>query len=187
MQAGARVLLVGKRMRSLEHLGGQLRERGMVVRAQTDTSEVRLLPESEKYDAVVLSRAMRSSGVERLLATLKSMNPDVQVVHALAPLDPVIVAQVEQAVVTPDPTSRITANAMFEIGNSRVVLMLRGDAAVEVGMYRLDGVYRAQHIPVYHGALSGGRHNLPIVRRVGSGERYLVVRADGEATVHPAM
>lgn len=187
MQAGARVLLVGKRMRALEHLGSQLRQRGMIVREQTDTRDVRLLPESTGYDVAVISRGMRRSAVERLVATLKRMNPSVRVVHALAPLVPVIVAQVEQAVSTPDPSKRITADATFEIANSRVVLVLRETTHVEVGLHRLDALYRAQHIPVYAGELTRGRHNLPIVRRVGAGERYVVVRAGDETTVHPGM
>lgn len=187
MQAGARVLLVGRRMRALEHLGGELRERGMVVREQTDSREVRLLPDSPGYDAVVISRGMRRSAVETLVSMLKGMNPDIRVIHALTPLVPVTVAQVEQAIATPAPANRITAEAMFEIANSRVVLILRDTAVVEVAMHRLDGLYRAQHIPIYEGELSRGRHNLPIIRRVGPGERYVVVRADDETTVHPAM
>lgn len=187
MQAGARVLLVGRRLRSLELLGGLLRDRGMTVREQTDTHNIRLLPESSGYDVVVISRGMRRSAVERLVTALKGMNPAVHVVHALTPLMPVIVAQVEQAVLTPEASARIAAEAMFEIANSRVVLILREPAVVEVGLHRLDAVYRAQHIPVYAGDLSRGRHNLPIVRRVGPGERYVVVRADGETSVHPAM
>lgn len=187
MRVGAQVLLVGKRMRSLLHLGDLLRQRGMVVREQTDSHEVRLPPESDGYDAVFLSRGLRRSAVERLITTVKQLNADVRVIHALTPLIPVMLAQVEQEMAAPGSSSRVTAEATFEIANNRVVLILRETADVEVDMHRLDGLYRAQHIPIYEGELTQGRHNLPIIRRVGPGERYVVVRADGQTTVHPAM
>lgn len=187
MQVGAQILLVGKRMRSLEHLGDLLRQRGLVVREQTDARDVRLLPDSTGYDAVFLSRGLRRSAVERLISTVKQLNANVRVIHALTPLIPVMLAQVEQAIGPSAASGRITAEATFEIANNRVVLILRESAVVEVALHRLDGLYRAQHIPVYAGELTQGRHNLPIIRRVGPGERYVVVRAGGQTTVHPAM
>jgi hypothetical protein len=180
----ARVLLVGKRARVLADLGRELRHTGLHVREETDPEQAAVSVDGAAVDVVVLGRAFTGARRGRLIERLRDANPRLKVVDGMAPVTAVLVAQVHEALTAPSRDARVVADAAFEPASNRVVLMLRRPARIGVTLHRLDPIYRAHVTPVFSGPLDRGRQHLPLARRAGRGERFLVVEADGEVTVH---
>ncbi|NDL58548.1 hypothetical protein [Phytoactinopolyspora mesophila] len=180
----ARVLLVGKRARVLEELGRSLQHLGMEVVQETDLARARDVIDGSMVDVLALGRAVRGAKREELVVALRAQNPRLKVVDGLAPIPPLLVAQVQEAVSTPPSDTRIVGSATYEQGINRVVLIMRRSAEVGIMLHRLDPLYRIHQTPIFAGRLGDGRQNIPIGRKIGRGERFLVVRADQETTVH---
>ncbi len=180
----ARVLLVGKRARVLADLGRELRIAGLLVREETHADRAEVSVDGAPADVVVLGRAVSGGRRGRLIERLREANPRLKVVDGMAPVTAVLVAQVHEALTAPSRDARLVADAAFEPASNRVVLMLRRPARIGVTLHRLDPLYRAHVTPVFSGPLDRGRQHLPLARRVGRGERFLVVEADAEVTVH---
>jgi hypothetical protein len=180
----ARVLLVGKRARVLEELGRSLQHLGMEVVQEKDLARPMDFIDGSMVDVLALGRAVRGAKREELVVALRAQNPRLKVVDGLAPIPPLLVAQVQEAVSTPPGDARAVANATYEQGINRVVLIMRRSAEVGIMLHRLDPLYRIHQTPIFAGRLGDGRQNIPIGRKIGRGERFLVVRADQETTVH---
>jgi hypothetical protein len=178
-----RVLLVGKRARILDHLADALTRLGLHVREETDVERARQVNGSH-VDVVAVGRAIRASQKDTLIRSLRAQNPRLRVVEGLAPITPLLVAQIEEALTAPARDVRVVGSAALEMVNRRVVVTLRRPAESRVDLHRLDLLYRAHEMQVYRGPLERGRNYLPLKGRFHRGERYLVVRAAGETSVH---
>ena len=181
-----RVLLVGKRARILDQLADELTRLGLHVREETDLDRAQAQIDGATIDVVAVGRAIKPSQRDRLVQALRARNPRLRVVQGLAPITPLLVAQVEEALTSPGPDARIVGNATLEAVNARAVIMLRRAAETTVDLHRLDMLYRAHEDRVYAGPLERGRNFVPVGRKFHRGERYLVVRASGQTSVHPA-
>ena len=184
MATTGRVLLVGKRARVLNQLAEALRHEGMTVKQETELDEVDRRVDASTIDVVALGRGVRGSRREAIVKALRARNPSLRVVDGLAPITPLLVAQIEEALSTPVGESRIVSSASIEPGDRRISLRLRRPANVTVDLHRLDPLYRAHRERVHDGPLSPGRHILPTKGRVTAGERFIVVHADRQTTVH---
>jgi hypothetical protein len=178
------VLLVGKRVRVLDELGSALRQAGMVVREETDLERVRSGVDGSSVDIVALGRTLSSAKRDRMITSLRAQNPSLRVVQGMAPIPSLVVAQIQEVVTASNRDIRIVGAAAYDNSDNSIVLILRRAAHVDVTLHRLDPLYRVHRIDVYTGVLDKGRQSLPLGRRVGRGERFLVVQADRETTVH---
>ena len=183
MATTGRVLLVGKRERVLDRLAEALRAEGLLVSEETDFDRVRTI-DGSSIDVLALGRAVTGARREGLVAALRARNPGLRVVDGLAPITPLLVAQVQEALTTPGVDSRIVAAAGVEIADRSVAISLRRPADVTVVYHRLDALYRAHEQQLHSGPLGRGNHWFPVKGTVTRGERFLVVRADGQTTVH---
>lgn len=179
-----RVLLVGKRARILDQLADSLVQLGLHVREETDVERARTQVDGATVDVVAVGRAIKASHRDALVRTLRAKNPRLRVVEGLAPITPLLVAQIEEALTAPAREVRLVGTAALEMINRRVVVTLRRAAEARVDLHRLDLLYRAHEMQVYRGPLERGRNYLPISGRFHRGERFLVVRAGGETSVH---
>lgn len=184
MATTGRVLLVGKRARVLDQLADALRNEGLHVREETDVDRVRTHVDGSTVDVLALGRALTGARRESLVAALRAKNPALRVVDGLAPITPLLVAQVQEALTSPGIESRIVAATGVEVADRTVAISLRRRADVTVVYHRLDALYRAHEQQLHSGPLERGRHWFPVKGSVTRGERFVVVRADGQTTVH---
>jgi hypothetical protein len=180
-----RVLLVGKRARILDHLADALTRLGLHVREETDIDRARSQIDGATVDVLAVGRAIRPAQRDELYRALRTKNRRLQLVQGLAPIIPLLVAQIEEALTTPSRDARVVGGAQLEIPNRRIVVTMRRAAEASVVMHRLDMLYRAHEMEVHRGPLVRGRNYLPVRGRYQHGERYIVVRAAGETSVHP--
>ncbi|MGH8776814.1 MAG: hypothetical protein ACRDWI_17240 [Jiangellaceae bacterium] len=186
MATTGRVLLVGKRARVLDHLADALRRQGLHVREETDLERVRTHIDGSTVDVLAVGRAVTGARRESIVAALRAKNPALRVVEGFAPITALLVAQVEEALTAPGTEERIVSSAWIDPGDDHVMVTLRRPVRVTVVLHRLDKLYRTHEHTVHDGPLDRGRHFLPLKRRnrASGGERFLVVRADGQTTVH---
>jgi hypothetical protein len=179
-----RVLLVGKRARVLDRLADALRREGLHVRQETE-DRAGSLAGGDTVDVVALGRAVTGTRRDTIVRELRARNPSLRVVDSLAPITPLLVAQIHEALTVPSREPAIIISAGVDPSDRSVLLKLRRSANVTVDLYRLDLLYRAHEEHVHSGRLDRGSHVLPTKGRVTAGERFLVVRADDQTTVHP--
>ena len=179
------VLLVGRRARVLDQLAHELGRLGLYVREETDVERARSQIDGATVDVLAVGRAVKKERRESLVRALRAQNPRLKVVEGLAPITSLLVAQVEEALTAPSRDARIVGDATLEAVNTRIVVTLRKAAEASVVLHRLDALYRAHEMAVYDGPLVRGRNYLPVKGRYRHGERFLVVRAAGETSVHP--
>lgn len=180
-----RVLLVGKRARILDHLADALTRLGLHVREETDIDRARSQIDGATVDVLAVGRAIKPAQRDELYRVLRAKNPRLQLVQGLAPITPLLVAQIEEALTTPSRDARAVGGAHLEVPNRRIVVTMRKAAEATVVMHRLDLLYRAHEMSVHQGPLARGRNYLPVRGKYQRGERYIVVRAAGETSVHP--
>jgi hypothetical protein len=179
-----RVLLVGKRARVLDHLANALTRLGLSVREETDLDRARKI-DGVTVDVLAVGRAIKPAQRDELYRALRARNPRLQLVQGLAPITPLLVAQVEEALTTSSRDVRVVGGAHLEVPYQRIVVVMRRAVDATVVMHRLDLMYRAHETIIHRGPLARGRNFLPIKGRHLRGERYLVVRAAGQTSVHP--
>jgi hypothetical protein len=179
-----RVLLLGKRARVLNQLAEALRREGFTVQQETELDRVESRVDAGTFDVVALGRGVTGTRREAIVKALRARNRSLRVVDGLAPITPLLVAQIQEAIGTPSGEARIVRSAAIEPGDRRVSLTLRRAANVTVDLHRLDPLYRAHEERVHDGPLGPGRHILPSKGRVTAGERFIVIRADRQTTVH---
>ncbi|MGH8824351.1 MAG: hypothetical protein ACRDVN_07740 [Jiangellaceae bacterium] len=184
MATTGRVLLVGKRAQVLDRLADALRAEGLQVRQETDLDRIRTHVDVSTVDVLALGRAVTGARREELVAALRARNPALRVVDGLAPITPLLVAQIQEALTAPGMESRIVAAAGVEVSDRSVAISLRRPADVTVVYHRLDSLYRAHEQLLHSGPLGRGHHWFPVKGTVTRGERFLVVRADRQTTVH---
>ena len=182
-----RVLLLGKRARWLDQLAAALRQEGLTVRQETDLDGVRTGFDGSTVDVVALGRAVTGAKRDAIVEALRAKNPALRVVDGLAPITPLLVAQVQEALTAPSQEARIVSAAWLDPADRGVLLTLRRPANVTVDLHRLDALYRAHQERVHEGKLGRGRHIFPTKGRKTYGERFLVIRADAQTTVHPVV
>jgi hypothetical protein len=174
-----RVLLVGKRERVLDEAGQQLRNDGYQVHEETDIEKVKSTYDGANLDVLAVGRAVRQAKREDLVTALRMQKPTLTVVDGFAPMVPILVAQVREALSVKG--TPIVGDAGFEDANNRVVLVINQHADVSITLYRLDPLHRVQEVPVYVGPLERGTHNLPLLKPLSHrGERFLVVKANDQ-------
>src|SRR5690606_23810157 len=97
----------GKRMRVLDELGRSLQHLGMQVIQETDLERAKTSIDAASIDVLALGRAVRGGKREDLVTALKAQNPRLKVVDGLAPIPPLMVAQIQEAVNSPAKAARI--------------------------------------------------------------------------------
>ncbi|MEU6770012.1 oxidoreductase [Streptomyces sp. NPDC046759] len=179
-----RVLLIGARVAVLAKLAAALRTIGI---GADITQDARAVPAEElrSYGAVAFGRAVGAADRAAVLQAFERAGVDVARVDGLAPIVPLLVAQVEQALDRNPLTRRRLAGLTATCEASRG--FPRGAAEVEVASacrvritaYRLDRLYRTHTREVFDGVLEAGRHRIPLDPQAVKGEAYVVARTTG--------
>ncbi|MEV3987906.1 oxidoreductase [Streptomyces sp. NPDC049837] len=178
--ARRRVLLIGARVAVLARLAAALRTIG--IGADIAEDAVAVPPEELRaYGAVAFGRAV---GEERRAAVREAFDradADVAYVDGLAPIIPLLVAQIEQALDrTPPDRRRLTGLA---VTGGEATVEVGSTCRVQVVAYRLDRLRRTRTQELFDGLLEPGAHRIPLDARTVRGRSYLVARTMGGVIV----
>jgi hypothetical protein len=167
------VLLIGARVAVLARLAAALRTIGIGADITEDASEVPA-EELRGYGAVAFGRAAGEAERTAALGAFERAGVEVAAVHGLAPIVPLLVAQIEQAL-DRGPLPRRLLTSLAAAGCTADI-EVSAPCRVRITAYRLGRLRRTHGHEVFDGTLEPGRHRVPLDPRAVRGEAYLVAR-----------
>ena len=175
-----RVLLIGARVALLARLAAALRTIGIGADIAHDATDVHA-EELRGYGAVAFGRAVTEEQRAAVRRAFDQAGADVAYVAGLAPIVPLLVAQIEQAL-DRGPLARRRLTRLTAAGGEAEV-EVTSPCRVRLTAYRLDRLYRAHTREVFDAILEPGTHRVPLDRRATRGESFLVARTAGGVLV----
>ncbi|MEU6528838.1 oxidoreductase [Streptomyces sp. NPDC046928] len=177
-----RVLLIGARVAVLARLAAALRTIGVGADITDDVSGVPA-DELRAYGAVAFGRGTGEDQRAAVRRAFTDAGVDVVYVDGLAPIVPLLVAQIEHAL-DRSPVDRRRLTRLVAAGGEAGV-EVTSPCRVRLTAYRLDRLYRTHTHEVFDGVLEPGRHRIPLDARAVKGEAFVVARTSGSVLVEP--
>lgn len=180
--ATRRVLLIGARVAALNKLAAALRAIGIGAEITGDATHV---PADELlgYGAVAFGRAVAEDERAAVRAAFDRAGVEVAYVDGLAPVVPLLVAQIEQALDRrPLEQHRLTR---LVAADGEAGIEVTSPCRVRVTAYRLDRLHRSHTQDVFDGVLEPGRHRIALDAKAVKGESFVVARTTGSVLVAP--
>ncbi|MFM9371258.1 oxidoreductase [Streptomyces sp. Da 82-17] len=182
-----RVLVVGARAAVLGKLAAALRIIGIgaeTLPADALREDLGIPPEELRtYGAVAFGRAVTDAQRAVVRGEFERAGVDVAYVDGLAPIVPLLVAQVEQALGERQSDRRRLTGLTVVDGEADV--QVTSTCRVRLTAYRLDRLHRTHTHEVYEGVLEPGSHRIALDPRTVRGRAFLVARAPGAVAVTP--
>lgn len=177
-----RVLLIGARVAVLAKLAAALRTIGVGAEIAADAAGV---PPDElrTYGAVAFGRSVPAKTRDGVRAAFEGAGLRVAYVDGLAPIIPLLVAQIEHALDrSPLQLRRLTRLAAAE-GSADVEIT--STCRVQLTAYRLDRLSRTQVHEVFDGILEPGEHRVDLDAKATKGESFVVARTTDSVLTAP--
>ncbi|MFD7319845.1 oxidoreductase [Streptomyces sp. NPDC059875] len=182
--AARRVLLIGARAAVLGKLAAALRTIGIGADIVPDTEGV-TDDELRGYGAVAFGRAVPEEARAAVRASFARAAVDVAYVDGLAPVVPVLVAQIVSAL-DPTPPERRRLTALAAAG-AEATVEVASAVGVQLVAYRLDRLYRTHEKLLLDDVLEPGTHRIPLDAKAVKGQSFLVARTTGSELVVPVV
>ncbi|MFF4394705.1 oxidoreductase [Streptomyces sp. NPDC001480] len=168
-----RVLLIGTRVGLLARLAAALRSTGIGADITPDIDDVPA-EELRPYGAVAFGPALGEDERAAARRVFERAGITAVFVDGLAPIVPLLVAQVEQALDRgPVAQRRLIALAA---GGGGAVVEVASPCRVRVTAYHLGRFSRTHAHEVFDGVLEAGRHRIALDVRTVKGEAFVVAR-----------
>ncbi|MCX4585291.1 oxidoreductase [Streptomyces sp. NBC_01481] len=175
-----RVLLIGARVDVLAKLAAALRTIGIGADITQDATGIHA-DELLGYGAVAFGRAVGEPERAAVRAAFEAAGADMAYVDGLAPIIPLLVAQIEHALDRSPPERRRLISLTASAGVAQVEVT--STCRVQLVAYRLDRLYRTHTREVFDGVLDPGEHRIPVDGRAVRGRSFLVGRTMGGVVV----
>ncbi|MFJ3207414.1 oxidoreductase [Streptomyces flaveolus] len=175
-----RVLLIGARVALLARLAAALRTIGVGADITQDASGVPA-DELRAYGAVAFGRAIGEEERAAVRRAFTRAGVDVAYVDGLAPIVPLLVAQIEHAL-DRGPAERHRLTRLTATGGAAEI-EVTSPSRVRLTAYRLDRLYRTHTHEVFDDVLEPGGHRIALDAKTVKGESFVVARAPGSVLV----
>ncbi|WP_406440958.1 oxidoreductase [Streptomyces sp. NBC_01613] len=175
-----RVLLIGARVALLAKLAAALRIIGIGADIAHDAQGVPA-DELRAYGAVAFGRAITQQERAAVRRSFEQAGVDVAYVEGLAPIVPLLVAQIEHALDRSPVEQRRLTRLVAADGEAGVEVT--SPCRVRLTAYRLDRLYRTHAHEVFDGVLEPGRHRIALDAKAVKGESFVVARTAGSVLV----
>ncbi|MGV9881386.1 oxidoreductase [Streptomyces sp. NPDC003006] len=179
-QTRRRVLLIGARVALLAKLAAALRTIGIGAEIAADAAGV---PPDElrTYGAVAFGRAVPDETRRSVRSAFEQAGVEVSYVDGLAPIVPLLVAQIEYALDrSPQEQRRLTGLAACR---DAARLQVTSTCRVQLIAYRTDRLSRTHIHEVFDEVLEPGEHRVPLSAKATKGDSYVVARTSTSVLV----
>lgn len=173
-----RVFMVGKKAEVMDRMA---REMGpdFEVTHYDDVARARAAFDADKFDVVILGRALKQPDREAILGTVSGAE-GVPVIDSIGPQGVLSAAHARAAISEAGPTAKVLR--VTSASDKRVRFELTRDADVTVTFYGLTVMQRNLKVrPVFQGRLAAGTHQIDIPRTFSdrfTERKHLYVAAD---------
>ncbi|MFJ8545643.1 oxidoreductase [Streptomyces sp. NPDC093586] len=175
-----RVLLIGARAAVLARLAAALRTIGIGADITQDATAVPA-DELRAYGAVAFGRAVGEEARAAVHDAFARAGVDVACVDGLAPIVPLLVAQIEHALDRgPAERHRLT-RLTATVGAAEIEVT--SPCRVRLTAYRLDRLHRTHVHEVFDDVLEPGAHRVALDAKTVREESFLVARTPGSVLV----
>ncbi|WP_409234432.1 oxidoreductase [Streptomyces sp. PA5.6] len=179
-----RVLLIGARVATLAKLAAALRTIGVGAEIAADATGVPA-DELRTYGAVAFGPTVPDTTRQSVRAAFDAADVPVAYVDGLAPIVPLLVAQIEDALDrSPQEQRRLTRLAA---GPRAAELEVTSTCRVQLTAYRMDRLSRTHVHEVFDEVLEPGHHRVPLAPRTTKGTSYVVARTSTHVLVTPTI
>ncbi|MBV7694353.1 oxidoreductase [Streptomyces sp. TRM70350] len=175
-----RVLLVGARVALLARLAAALRTIGIGADITRDADRVPA-DELRGYGAVAFGRGVGEAERAAVRRAFERAGVEVAYVDGLAPIVPLLVAQIEHALDRSPVEQRRLTRLVTADGEAGVEVT--STCRVQLTAYRLDRLSRTHTHELFDGLLEPGHHRIPLDARAVKGNVYVVARTAGSVLV----
>ncbi|TJZ56907.1 oxidoreductase [Streptomyces piniterrae] len=177
-----RVLLVGRRAAVLTKLAAALRGTGIGAEITHDAAGA-APDELRSYGAVALGRGVDEAERAAVRQAFADAGSTAVLVDGLAPIVPLLVAQIEEALDRcPQDERRLLRLVAERDGDTlTATLTVAIPCRVRLTGYRLDRLYRTRTTELFDGQLAAGEHELAVDGLAG--EAFVVARTTGGVLV----
>ncbi|MDN0198648.1 oxidoreductase [Streptomyces sp. S.PNR 29] len=175
-----RVLLIGARVALLAKLAAALRTIGIGADITRDAGDVPA-DELRAYGAVAFGRAITAEERTAVRRAFERAGVEVAYVDGLAPIVPLLVAQIEHALDRSPAEQRRLTRLVAADGEADVEVT--SPCRVRLTAYRLDRLYRTHTHELFDGVLEPGSHRIALDAKAVKGESFVVARASGSVLV----
>ncbi|MGW1878309.1 oxidoreductase [Streptomyces sp. NPDC001975] len=177
---GRRVLLIGARVALLAKLAAALRTIGIGADITRDADGVPA-EELRGYGAVAFGPTVGETERAAVRKAFDRAGVEVACVDGLAPIVPLLVAQIEHALDrSPLPQRRLTH---LVAADGAAGIEVTSPCRVQLTAYRLDRLSRLHSQDLFDGVLEPGSHRIPLDGRTAKGGSYVVARTSGSVLV----
>ncbi|WP_030840508.1 hypothetical protein [Streptomyces hygroscopicus] len=184
LPAGPRALLIGPRAALLARLGAALRRIGISAEITLDAVHAHA-DELRKYGVVVFGRTIGPDERDAVLNALAAARSEAVCVTVLAPIVPLLVAQVEQALDrTPDHHRRLLRLTAVA-GGAEAEVEVASACRVRLVAHRLDRLSRPRTRALFDAVLAPGTHRIPLETRAVRGPSFLTAHTSEAVLVAP--
>ncbi|WP_329268430.1 oxidoreductase [Streptomyces sp. NBC_01451] len=180
--ARRRVLLIGARVAVLAKLAAALRTIGIGADITRDATDVPA-DELRGYGAVAFGHAIDEEERAAVRRAFDRAGVEVAYVDALAPIVPLLVAQIEHALDRSPLEQRRLTRLLAADGAAGIEVS--STCRVHLTAYRLDRLYRTHTLDVFDGILEPGRHRIALDAKAVKGDTFIVARTSGTVLVEP--
>jgi hypothetical protein len=178
--AGRRVLLIGARVAVLNKLAAALRAIGIGAEITGDATHVPA-DELRGYGTVAFGRAVAEEERAAVRAAFDRAGVEVAYVDGLAPIVPLLVAQIEHALDRRPVEQHRLVRLVAADGEAGIEVT--SPCRVRLTTYRLDRLHRSHTRDVFDGVLEPGRHRIALDAKAVKGESFVVARTTGSVLV----
>ncbi|MFJ3669918.1 oxidoreductase [Streptomyces sp. NPDC090106] len=175
-----RVLLIGARVALLAKLAAALRTIGIGADITHGADDVPA-DELRSYGAVAFGRGIGAAERTAVRGAFDRAGVDVAYVDGLAPIVPLLVAQIENALDRSPHDQRRLTRLVAADGEAGVEVT--SPCRVRLTAYRLDRLFRPHAQEVFDGVLEAGRHRIALDAKAVKGASYVVARTSGSVLV----
>ncbi|MFF4833464.1 oxidoreductase [Streptomyces sp. NPDC001315] len=175
-----RVLLIGARVAVLAKLAAALRTIGIGADITRDAHDVPA-DELRAYGAVAFGATVGAAERAAVRGSFERAGLDVAYVEGLAPIVPLLVAQIEHALDRSPAGQRRLTRLVAADGEAGVEVT--SSCRVRLTTYRLDRLSRAHTHEVFDGVLEPGRHRIALDAKAVRGASFVVARTSGSVLV----
>ncbi|MEV0256900.1 oxidoreductase [Streptomyces sp. NPDC050732] len=181
-QTRRRVLLIGARVAVLAKLAAALRTIGIGAEIAADAAGVPA-DELRTYGAVAFGPTIPEATRRSVRSAFEAAGVDVAHVDGLAPVIPLLVAQIEYALDrSPQEQRRLTGLAASP---ASAELTVTSTCRVQLTTYRVDRLSRTHVHEVFDEVLAPGHHRVPLTPKSTKGNAYAVARTSTSVLVAP--
>lgn len=184
VRTGPRALLIGQRAAVLAKLAAALRRIGIGAEITLDAVGAHA-DELRKYGVVVFGGTVPQSERDAVRDAFTAARSDAVCVTSLAPIVPLLVAQVVQALDRAPQDRRRLLGLTAVAGGAEAVVEIASACRVGLVAHRLDRLSRPHTRALFDGVLPPGTHRVPLDPRAIRGRSFLVAQASDAVRVIP--